>query len=53
MATPGGHVIIYRGLLEKIPNENTLVMLLGHEIGHIKLRHPVKALGKGVVIGLL
>lgn len=53
MATLGGHVMIYRGLLEKLPNENTLVMLLGHEIGHIKLRHPVKALGKGVVIGLL
>jgi predicted Zn-dependent protease len=53
MATLGGHVMIYRGLLEKLPNENTLVMLLGHEIGHIKLRHPVKALGKGVVIGLV
>ncbi len=53
MATLGGHVMIYRGLLEKLPNENTLVMLLGHEIGHVKLRHPVKALGKGVVIGLV
>lgn len=53
MATLGGHVVIYRGLLEKIPDENTLVMLLGHEIGHVKLRHPVKALGKGVVISLV
>jgi len=53
MATLGGHVMIYRGLLEKLPNENALVMLLGHEIGHVKLRHPVKALGKGVVIGLV
>ena len=53
MATLGGHVMIYRGLLEKLPNENSLVMLLGHEIGHVKLRHPVKALGKGVVIGLV
>jgi len=53
MATLGGHVMIYRGLLEKLANENTLVMLLGHEIGHVKLRHPVKAMGKGVVIGLV
>lgn len=53
MATLGGHVMIYRGLLEQIPDENTLVMLLGHEIGHVKLRHPVKALGKGVVLTLL
>ena len=53
MATLGGHVFVYRGLLEKLPHENALVMLLGHEIGHVKLRHPVKALGKGVVISLL
>ena len=53
MATLGGHVIVYRGLLEQLPDENTLVMLLGHEIGHVKLRHPVKALGKGVVISLV
>ncbi|HEB81667.1 MAG TPA: M48 family metallopeptidase [Gammaproteobacteria bacterium] len=52
MATLGGHVLVYRGLLEKLPDENSLVMLLGHEIGHIKQRHPIKALGKGVVIGL-
>ena len=53
MATLGGHVMVYRGLLEQMPDENTLVMLLGHEIGHVKLRHPVKALGKGVVLSLL
>ncbi|MCW9047537.1 MAG: M48 family metallopeptidase [Gammaproteobacteria bacterium] len=53
MATLGGHVLVYRGLLEKLPNENALVMLLGHEIAHIKLRHPVKALGKGVTISLI
>lgn len=53
MATLGGHVLIYRGLMEQLPDENTLVMLLGHEIGHVKLRHPVKALGKGVVISLV
>lgn len=53
MATLGGHVMIYRGLLEQLPDERTLVMLLGHEIGHIKLRHPVKAMGKGVIISLV
>jgi predicted Zn-dependent protease len=53
MATLGGHVMIYRGLLEQLPDENTLVMLLGHEIGHVKLRHPVQALGKGMIISLV
>lgn len=53
MATLGGHVFVYRGLLKKLPHENALVMLLGHEMAHIKLRHPIKGLGKGVVIGLV
>ena len=53
MATLGGHIFIYRGLLEKLPHENALVMLLGHEIGHIKLRHPIKGLGKSLVISLV
>ncbi len=53
MATLGGHVLVYRGLLEKMPNENTLMMLLGHEIAHLKMRHPVKALSKGMIMSLL
>ncbi|MEZ5581966.1 MAG: M48 family metallopeptidase [Candidatus Competibacteraceae bacterium] len=51
-ATLGGHVFINRGLLEKMPNENALTMVLGHEIAHIKHRHPIVSLGRGVVIGL-
>ena len=53
MATLGGNIFIFRGLLEKLPNENALVMLLAHEIAHVKLRHPIKALSKGVLISLL
>ena len=53
MATLGGNIFIFRGLLEKLPNENALVMLLAHEIAHVKLRHPVKALSKGVLISLV
>ncbi|VAW64676.1 hypothetical protein MNBD_GAMMA10-649, partial [hydrothermal vent metagenome] len=53
MSTLGGHIIVYRGLLEKLPDENALVMLLGHEMGHVKLRHPVKGLGQAIVFSLL
>ncbi len=49
-ATLGGHVLMFRGLLEKLPNENALTMLLAHEIAHIKHRHPIKSLGRSVVI---
>lgn len=52
-ATLGGHVVIYKGLLEKLPHENALTMLLGHEIAHIKLRHPIKSLSSGIVLQII
>jgi len=51
-ATLGGNLFIYRGLLEKLPSENSLVTLLGHEIAHVKYRHPIKSLGRGVVMSI-
>lgn len=39
-------------MLEKLPNENTLVTLLGHEIAHVKYRHPIKSLGRGVAVAI-
>lgn len=51
MATLGGHVIIFRGLLAIMPSENALAMVLSHEVAHIKHRDPIVALGRGVVIG--
>lgn len=51
-ATVGGHVVLYRGLLEKLPHENALAMVLAHEMAHIRHRHPIRALGRGVVVGL-
>ncbi|MDX2464993.1 MAG: M48 family metallopeptidase [Porticoccus sp.] len=51
-ATLGGNVVFFTGLLDNMPNENTLAMVMAHEIAHIKLRHPLRALGRGVVVGL-
>ena len=51
-ATIGGHLFIYRGLLEKLPNENSLVTLLGHEVAHVKYRHPIKSLGRGIAVSI-
>ena len=40
-AIPGGHVYVYRGLLEAwVQNEAQLAVVIGHEVGHIELRHP-------------
>lgn len=51
-ATLGGHVFVFSGLLKKMPDENTLAMVLAHEIAHIKHRDPVRALGRGTVVML-
>jgi len=51
-ATLGGNVFMFRGLLEVLPNENTLVTLLGHEIAHVKYRHPIKSFGGGVAVAI-
>jgi len=50
-ATLGGHVFFFRGLLENIPNENALAMVMAHEIAHVKHRHPIKSLGRAVITG--
>ena len=51
-ATLGGHVVINRGLIEKLPSENALAMVMAHEIAHIKHRHPIRSLGRTVVVVL-
>jgi len=41
-AIPGGHVFVYRGLMDKIvQNEAQLAAVLGHEIGHVDAEHTV------------
>jgi len=49
-ATLGGHIFMYKGLLAKLPNENSLAMLLAHEMSHVKLRHPIRAAGQNLAI---
>ena len=51
-ATLGGNVMFFRGLLEKLPNENALAMVMAHEIAHIKHRHPIEGLGRAAVINI-
>ncbi len=38
-ASPGGHILITRGLLAKVENEDELAAVLAHEIAHVALRH--------------
>ena len=49
-ATIGGNIFLYKGLLEKLPNENALAMLIGHEIGHVRHRDPIVSIGQNAAI---
>jgi predicted Zn-dependent protease len=51
-ATLGGHVVVYRGLMQAMPNENALAMVLAHEIAHVRLRHPATSMGRGMAVSL-
>lgn len=50
-ATLGGNIVVFRGLLERMPSENALAMVISHEIAHVKLRHPITTLGRGLAVG--
>jgi len=52
MATLGGHIIVFQGLIDTLPNENALAMVLAHEIAHIRHRHPIVAMGRGFTVAL-
>lgn len=43
-ATPGGYLFVTTGLLRNLGSESELAWILGHEIAHVDLEHPLKAL---------
>lgn len=52
-ATLGGNIIVFQGLIERLNSEEALAMVLAHEMAHIRHRHPVRAMGRGLAVGLL
>jgi beta-barrel assembly-enhancing protease len=45
-AVPGGHIVVYSGLIDKMRSYEELVALLGHEASHINERHTTRAILK-------
>lgn len=45
-AVPGGHVYLTRGLIERATRYDQLAGVLGHEIGHVDLRHSAEQMEK-------
>jgi len=48
-ALPGGHILVFAGLLDEVESENEIAMILGHEIGHLAHRDHLRALGRRAV----
>lgn len=49
-ALPGGHVVVFTGLLQTMTSENELAFVLAHELGHFAHRDHLRGLGRAVVL---
>jgi predicted Zn-dependent protease len=47
-ALPGGEIVVYSSLLNKIQTPHELAALLGHESGHIEKRHTLRLILKSL-----
>jgi Zn-dependent protease with chaperone function len=52
-ALPGGNIVVYRGILEKIKTPEELAALLAHESSHINQRHSLRSLLRSAANGIL
>lgn len=44
VSLPGGYVYIFKGLLDKLDNDDQLAGVIAHEVGHITAKHSIKKL---------
>lgn len=51
-AVLGGYVFIFEGLMNAVNDENSLAMVLAHEIAHVHNRDPLLATGRGLLISM-
>lgn len=49
-AFPGGHILVFSGLLDQTKSENELAFILGHELGHFKNRDHLRSMGRGIAL---
>ena len=49
---PGGRIYVTSELLRVVESENGLAMVLAHEMAHQYHRHPLRSLGRGIVVSL-
>ncbi len=53
LALPGGMMVITDGLIELAKNDDEIIAVLAHELGHIKQRHAFRQSIQGTLSGLV
>lgn len=53
VSLPGGYIYIYKGLIDKVANDDELAGVIAHEVGHIVARHSIKKLQGSMAYSLL
>jgi len=51
--TLGGHIFVLDGLVRELDNENSLAMVLAHEIAHAGNRDPLSGASRGILLQIL
>lgn len=52
LALPGGHIVVFSGLVEQAESENEVAMVLAHELGHFANRDHLRRLGRGLSLAV-
>jgi predicted Zn-dependent protease len=53
LALPGGHIVIFDGLLKAVESDRELAFVIGHEIGHFVNRDHLRGMGRGLSLALI
>jgi predicted Zn-dependent protease len=53
VSLPGGYVYVFKGVVDKVANDDELAGVLAHEVGHIVARHSIKKLQAMMAYSLL
>ncbi len=52
-ALPGGRVVMYKGLIDKIDSENGLSFVMAHELGHFMHRDHLRGMGRALILAVI
>ncbi len=53
ISLPGGYIYIFKGVIDKVDNDDQLAGVIAHEVGHIAAKHGMKRLQASYGYGIL